>query len=90
MIASIQRWTIVSLSGDLPRVTIKLTILERARTVGLWSLLESDGDRYRIPGEESDLVARDDAEPATGDGRRGRGFGRVRALTRIVALDLEI
>lgn len=37
-----------------------------------------------------DLVAPDDGQLATGDGRRGRGFGPVRALTRIVALDLEI
>ena len=31
----------------------RLTILERAGSVGLSSLLESDRDRYRIPGEES-------------------------------------
>ena len=36
--------------------TVKLTILQRACTVGLSSLLESDRDRYRIPGEESAIL----------------------------------
>ena len=33
--------------------TVKLALLERAGTVGLWSLLELSGDRYCIPSEES-------------------------------------
>ena len=48
-------------------IAVKLALLERAGTVGLWSLLELGGDRYCIPSKESATSMRVSSQQVTAD-----------------------